>query len=77
MSLKKTICDTSFNTEKSKSKLINTNEATHSRIALLSDLFNVTQKQVVNNIMLAFFRDNEEEIKDRVLIKRNQLDEMF
>ena len=77
MSLKKIICDSSQKSEKGKTKIVNTNETTHRRISMLSGLFGVTNTQVLNNIVLSFFRDNEEEIKDRIAIKRNELDEMF
>ena len=66
MSLKKTICDTSINDKKGKSKILNTNESTHTRISLLADLLGVTRGQILNSIILSFFRDHEEEIKDRI-----------
>ena len=77
MSLKKTICKKSPNITRSKNKILNTNEATHSRVSLLADLFDVNKSQVLNNIVHTFFIENEEEIKDRIAIKRNQLDQMF
>lgn len=77
MSLKRIICDTTLDNKKGKSKVLNTNEATHSRISLLSELFDVKKSQVVNNIIHSFFIENEEEIKDRIEIRRNHLDKMF
>ncbi|EWH10562.1 hypothetical protein KLA_16552 [Cellulophaga geojensis KL-A] len=77
MSLKKTITAPITNNEKQGKKVVNISDATHARISLIADLFNVTKNQAISNIVLAFFKENEDEIKDRITIRKDQLDKMF
>ncbi|MCL5246535.1 hypothetical protein M4I21_11985 [Cellulophaga sp. 20_2_10] len=77
MSIKKTITAPITNNEKQGKKVVNISDATHARISLIADLFDVTRSQVISNIVLSFFKENEDEIKERMTIRKDQLDKMF
>jgi len=77
MSLKKIITEASKERSNKKFKNLRTQETTHKRIALLSELFNVTNTQVLENIVSDFFKIHEVEIKDRIVIRQDKLKDIF
>ena len=77
MSVKKIINSPIPENEKQAKKLINTSEITHARVSLLADIFGVSRNQAISNVLSNFFKENEIEIKERIAIKRSQLDNIF
>ncbi len=76
MSLKKILTATLENEEK-LSKVLYSSESTHQKISLLANIFDTTKNQIVENIIRNFFSENNEEIKDRITLKKQQLDDIF
>lgn len=76
MSLKKILTATLENEEK-LSKVLYSSESTHQKISLLANIFDTPKNQIVENILRNFFSENNEEIKDRIILKKQQLDNIF
>lgn len=77
MSLKKILKTPISKEEKLSKKSLYTSERIHSRISMLAEIYGCTKSEILTNIIDDFFRNNEEEIKEGIIIRRNMIDNMF
>lgn len=77
MSLKKIINSPIPSNEKGNYKNFNATPRCHERINLLAELCETSNVQVLDNIIKAFFKDHEDEIKRLIVLRKSKLDELF
>lgn len=77
MSLKEILSKPIPKSKKNILKVVHTSEDIHAKVSLLSELLGITKSQALNNIITLFIKDNEDEIKDLITLKKEQLDQLF
>lgn len=77
MSLKEILSKPIPKSKKNILKVVHTTEDIHAKVSLLSELLGITKSQALNNIITLFIKDNEDEIKDLITLKKEQLDQLF
>lgn len=77
MNLKQILSKPIPKSEKGVNKVLYASGSLHSKLSILSEIFGVTKSQALNNIVHTFIDNHKDEIEDLIILKKNQLDNLF